>query len=61
MAALDPVETGFPAGKAACPGLLRRGGRVVECTALEMRRAREGTQGSNPCLSANIPFKPLLS
>jgi hypothetical protein len=26
---------------------------VVESTALEMRRAREGTQGSNPCLSAN--------
>ncbi len=26
---------------------------MVESTALEMRRAREGTQGSNPCLSAN--------
>ena len=25
---------------------------MVESTALEMRRAREGTQGSNPCLSA---------
>jgi hypothetical protein len=25
---------------------------VVECTALEMRRAREGTEGSNPSLSA---------
>ena len=32
--------------------LLRRGGRVVECTALEMRHTREGIQGSNPCLSA---------
>lgn len=28
---------------------------MVESTALEMRRAREGTQGSNPCLSANYP------
>jgi hypothetical protein len=27
---------------------------VVESTALEMRRAREGTQGSNPCLSASL-------
>ncbi len=26
---------------------------MVESTALEMRRAREGTQGSNPCLSAS--------
>ncbi|VXC95517.1 hypothetical protein SPHINGOT1_260231 [Sphingomonas sp. T1] len=31
---------------------LRRGGRVVERTALEMRRTREGTVGSNPTLSA---------
>lgn len=41
-------------------GLLRRGGRVVECTALEMRRAREGTEGSNPSLSANFFIKPLF-
>ena len=33
---------------------------MVECTALEMRRAREGTQGSNPCLSANSPEKPCI-
>ena len=26
---------------------------MVECTALEMRRAREGTEGSNPSLSAS--------
>ena len=32
-----------------------RGGRVVECTALEMRRAWKGTVGSNPTLSATIP------
>ena len=25
---------------------------MVECTALEMRHARKGIQGSNPCLSA---------
>ncbi len=31
---------------------LRRGGRVVECTALEMRHACEGIGGSNPSLSA---------
>ena len=31
---------------------IRRGGRVVECTALEMRRACKGTVGSNPTLSA---------
>ncbi len=31
---------------------LRRGGRVVECTALEMRSTRKGTVGSNPTLSA---------
>ena len=33
---------------------LRRGGRVVECTALEMRRRRKSTVGSNPTLSAII-------
>jgi hypothetical protein len=32
------------------------GGRVVECTALEMRRTCKGIVGSNPTLSANIPF-----
>ena len=35
---------------------LRRGGRVVECTALEMRHTREGIVGSNPTLSASNPF-----
>ena len=34
---------------------LWRGGRVVECTALEMRRAWKGTVGSNPTLSARWP------
>jgi hypothetical protein len=33
---------------------------VVESTALEMRRAREGTQGSNPCLSAKFSSLSLL-
>ena len=32
----------------------RRDGRAVECTGLENRRARKGTQGSNPCLSAYL-------
>ena len=30
---------------------------MVECTALEMRRARKGTVGSNPTLSAIYFFK----
>jgi hypothetical protein len=32
---------------------MRRGGRVVECTALEMRHTRKGIGGSNPSLSAS--------
>ncbi len=32
---------------------------MVECTALEMRRAREGTEGSNPSLSANTLSSPI--
>ena len=32
----------------------RRGGRVVECAALEMRCTGNRTVGSNPTLSANI-------
>src|ERR1035438_7173694 len=32
----------------------RRGGRVVECTCLESRRTRKGTEGSNPSLSATF-------
>ncbi len=31
----------------------RRGGRVVDRAALEMRSTRKGTGGSNPSLSAN--------
>lgn len=31
----------------------RRGGRVVECAALEMRFTGNGNVGSNPTLSAN--------
>jgi hypothetical protein len=33
-------------------GAARRGGRVVDRTALEMRSARKRTGGSNPSLSA---------
>ena len=32
----------------------RRGGRVVEGTSLENWRAGNGTEGSNPSLSANV-------
>ncbi len=45
--ALDLGRFQKPLGTAAW-----RGGRVVECTALEMRRAWKGTVGSNPTLSA---------
>ena len=34
------------------------GGRVVECTALEMRRTCKGIVGSNPTLSANSQAIP---
>ena len=34
--------------------LMRIGGRVVECTGLENRRACKRTVGSNPTLSASI-------
>ena len=34
------------------PKAPRRGGRVVDCTALEMRHTRKGIGGSNPSLSA---------
>ena len=46
----QPRKSGFTGG--------RRGGRVVECTALEMRHACKGIGGSNPSLSA---IKVLIS
>jgi hypothetical protein len=36
----------------------RTGGRVVECTALEMRRTCKGIVGSNPTLSATLKVEP---
>ena len=36
------------------PVAFRRGGRAAECTGLENRSLRKGTQGSNPCLSAFV-------
>ena len=36
----------------------RRGGRVDECTGFENRRARQGTGGSNPPLSATSAASP---
>ena len=36
-------------------GAFRRGGRVVECTALEMRHRCKPIGGSNPSLSATLP------
>src|SRR6516162_2371969 len=37
--------------------ILRRGGRVVECTALEMRHTGNRIGGSNPSLSASYEFQ----
>ena len=37
----------------------RRGGRVAECTALEMRHTCKGIEGSNPSLSAILSLKLL--
>ncbi len=45
-----PVSTVPPGGRL----ISRRGGRVVECTALEMRRGGNSTGGSNPSLSATF-------
>ena len=41
------------------PDPFRRGGREVECTALEMRHTREGIVGSNPTLSAMTSKKSI--
>jgi hypothetical protein len=41
--------------------LLWRGGRVVECTALEMRHTGNRIGGSNPSLSASILFSVVRS
>ena len=43
-------STGLPRGRKR----MRRGGRVVDCTALEMRSTFTGTVGSNPTLSAKL-------
>src|SRR6185437_14039652 len=41
---------------------LRRGGRAVECTALEMRHTGNRIGGSNPSLSAKISLNtPVIS
>ena len=40
---------------------LRRGGRAVECTALEMRHTGKGIGGSNPSLSASASKRPVRS
>lgn len=47
-----PLSTGTVPPPRTAP---RRGGRVVECTALEMRHTRKGIGGSNPSLSAIPP------
>jgi hypothetical protein len=55
LAAHVPVRLEKPLARPSVLTAPRRGGRVVECTALEMRRAWKGTVGSNPTLSA-IPL-----
>ena len=49
----DPRGT-CPRHHARASAPLRRGGRVVECTALEMRHRCKPIGGSNPSLSAKI-------
>jgi hypothetical protein len=50
--AAPQIGSGLPLIAPAATKYLGRGGRVVECTALEMRHTREGIEGSNPSLSA---------
>ncbi len=57
VAVMDRALAPDPASVPACRDCAWRGGRVVECTALEMRHTREGIVGSNPTLSA-IVFYP---
>src|SRR4051794_19971030 len=49
-----------PQGPCSLLGAFRRGGRVVECTALEMRHRCKPIGGSNPSLSANISSSVLF-
>ena len=48
---------GRPQGAVQRP---RRGGRVVECTALEMRHTGNRIGGSNPSLSAIISYMSVI-
>jgi hypothetical protein len=50
-AAADRSRANGPSYHRAGP---RRGGRVVECTGLENRRARKGSAGSNPAPSVTV-------
>ncbi len=52
-----PPDTRYvpPALKSVDP--MRRGGREVECTALEMRHTCKGIVGSNPTLSATFKLR----
>ncbi len=46
------ILTDMNGPRITAPTRLWRGGRVVECTALEMRHTCKGIVGSNPTLSA---------
>lgn len=53
-----PLRAPLPdQGRPCLPPFLRRGGRVVECAALEMRFTGNRNVGSNPTLSATIQLK----
>ena len=54
---LTAPPSGRRAPRASLDSPSRRGGRVVECAALEMRCAGNRTVGSNPTLSASRPFR----
>ena len=58
MAPLDPLYVGRAALRGFPSPMARRGGRVVECAALEMRFTGNRNVGSNPTLSATN--KPLI-
>ena len=57
LASRPRLELGATAAVRSARIALRRGGRVVECTALEMRHRCKPIGGSNPSLSASKSLK----
>src|SRR5437870_1560425 len=57
---LPKQSSGSKKFKSALNPSVRRGGRVVECTALLRRQAGNRLEGSNPSLSASFLLTALL-